>query len=483
MGKALKRYRRAAIYVRVSSEEQTRSGYSLADQEERCLARARELGAVETAVYADGGESGSRLERPGLAVLREALAAGRHDLVVALDPDRLARNLYLQLALHDELRRLGVGLEFVTMDWEDTPDGRLFMQMRGAIAEYEREKIRMRTYAGRRRKARQGGLPCGPVYAYGYRYVHETQSLVVDPAQAETVRAMFRWAAYGEPALFPEGRPGPGRIARRLNELGVAPCRPGTAGWHANTVRQMLRNRRYVGELVTFRTRVAGSRRVAAPAEDQVTVRVPALVDPETFALAGERLEENGRRHQGRRRYPYLLSGVLICGECGRPMHGNLQRLRRRTQGLAVPYYTCSGRSGCGAPSVAAGPVEAAVWAAVVRRLDCLPGTAAPGEGERAFLEGLLEQHQARRKRLNAMFRLGGLTEAEYEAELGALMAAAREVEQRLGRVGAPGPGHPFDVAGLGPGARRELCRSLIRRAEVRGHEVVLHMLEETSAH
>lgn len=471
-------YRRAAIYLRVSSDEQARHGYSLGEQEERCRQLALELGAVEVVRYADGGESGSKLDRPGLSGLREALGQGRHDLVVVLDPDRLARNLYLQLALHDEFRRLGVALEFVNLDWEDTPDGRLFLQMRGAIAEYEREKIRMRTYAGRRRKARQGGLPCGPVHAYGYHYDRESQRLIPDPAQAATVREMFRWAACGDPVLFPDGPPGPGRIARQLNRLGVPPARGGA--WHPNTVRQMLRNQRYIGELITFRTVTERGRRRPAPEEEQIRVPVPPLVDRATFAQANANLAANGRRHQGRPRHPYLLSGLLRCGVCGCPLHGSLQRLRRRTHPVAEPYYACSGRPTCRLPLQRAAPLEERVWEAVAAHLASLDLSPAstPGAEREGFLRRLRAEQEAQRRRLATAFRLGGLTEVEYRAELEALHRAARHLDDGLDRAPAP-PGEGGMAALLGripPAARRTLCGLVVERAILSPDRVILRL-------
>ncbi|MFZ5813785.1 MAG: recombinase family protein [Bacillota bacterium] len=464
---AKRRYQRAAIYLRVSSEDQARHGYSLGEQEERCRQLAADLGAGQVVLYTDGGESGSRLDRPGLGALREALQAGLHDLVVVLDPDRLARNLYLQLALHDEFRRLGVALEFVNLDWEDTPDGRLFLQMRGAIAEYEREKIRMRTYAGRRRKARQGGLPCGPVDAYGYRYDREAQQLRPDPGQAATVREIFRWAAYGDPALFPEGPPGPARIARALNQLGIPTARGTPAGWRANTVRQLLRNRRYIGELVTFRTTAERGRRRPAPESERITVPVPPLVDPATFAQANANLTANGRRQQGRPRHPYLLAGLLRCGLCGRPLHGSLQRLRRRTRPQAVPYYACSGRPACRLPLQPALPLEDLAWRAVKELLagqELAP--APPGPPARTtFLQRLRQEQEAQRLRLATAFRLGGLTEAEYRAELEALQRAAQETSRQLEEQGSVRPAPAPRLEALPHAARRALCALAIERA------------------
>ena len=95
--------RRAAIYARVSSEDQAKHGYSLPDQVAECERRARELEAEPAPPFIDDGISGSTLDRPALQRLRDEVEAGSFDLVITLDPDRLSRDLRHLLALTDEI--------------------------------------------------------------------------------------------------------------------------------------------------------------------------------------------------------------------------------------------------------------------------------------------------------------------------------------------------------------------------------------------
>ena len=150
---------RAAIYVRVSSEEQAQHGYSLDAQRHACRIRAQQLGATTMVEFADEGVPGTILERPGLTKLRQAVMRRDVDVVVIYDPDRFARSLAHQLLVTDEIERAKIRLDFVNFEWQNTPEGKLFYAMRGAFSEYEREKIRLRTSTGRIQKARQGKLP------------------------------------------------------------------------------------------------------------------------------------------------------------------------------------------------------------------------------------------------------------------------------------------------------------------------------------
>ncbi len=97
----------AAIYIRVSTEEQARSGYGLDVQQERCAAMATAKGWTvdPTHMYADEGISGTKTaaERPGLAALLQAVAAGRIHAVIVLALDRLGRKTTIILDLVEQI--------------------------------------------------------------------------------------------------------------------------------------------------------------------------------------------------------------------------------------------------------------------------------------------------------------------------------------------------------------------------------------------
>ncbi|HLN63625.1 MAG TPA: recombinase family protein, partial [Symbiobacteriaceae bacterium] len=331
---------RAAVYLRVSTEDQAQK-YSLGAQREACCRRARELGAESVAEYVDPGVSGELLERPGLTALREAVLEGRVDLVVVLDPDRLARKLGLQILLTEELERAGVRLDFVEFEWKNTAEGQLYYHMRGAFAQYEKAKIKRRTAYGRQQKAKRGELP-QRFQPYGYRFDPVGDTLQVAEQEAVLVRDMYRW-------LLHEGL-GPHAIAARLQALGV-PAPAGGRLWYRSTVARLLRNPVYAGTFLANRYDCTGmglnrqlpvDRRVRPrlrPEAEWVAVPVPALVEREMWEEAQQALARPARG-----RSEYLLTGLVCCGECGAPMHGC--RTYKR-------YYTCRStdgaqRRGCG---------------------------------------------------------------------------------------------------------------------------------------
>ncbi|MCL5058790.1 MAG: recombinase family protein [Actinobacteria bacterium] len=330
---------RAAIYVRVSTDDQARHGYSLAEQREACRRRAGEKGASSVNVYADEGVSGSLLDRPGLNALREAIRDGRIELIIVRDPDRLSRKLAHQLLLTEEFEKAGVKLEFLDFTWQDTPEGRLFYSIRGAVAEFEREKIRDRMVRGKNQKARQGGIPIG-FYAYGYNYDTETGKVTPHEDEARVVQDMFNW--------FVSEDIGVNGVARRLNELGI-PTRKNKGQWHRMVVRQMLMNSAYKG---SWRYK------------DQ-HIPVPAILDPATWEKAREKLKEARRLWAGKSKNEYLLSGLVSCSDCGNTMTG----INAKWWGKRERRYTCqkkfqgSRREGCHPIKlILASPVEDAVW-------------------------------------------------------------------------------------------------------------------------
>lgn len=351
---------RAAIYTRVSTEEQALHGFSLANQREECRQRAQALGAVAIMEFTDEGLTGKSLERPGLKALREAVYARDVDLIVILDPDRLSRRLAHQLLITEEIEKAGIRLEFVNFEWQDSPEGRLFYSIRGAISEFEREKIRERMVRGKNQKARQGGIPvCFDIF--GYSYDPETGVVQINEEEAEVVRDMFKWFTMTDIGVL--------GIAHRLNEAGV-PTRRNAGQWWRQVVRQMLGNSVYKGEWLYGK--VDWSTRKPRKPEAVIRIPVPAVIDPLTWERAQEKLRESRHLWAGRENQRYLLSGVITCADCGATMCGCHTKYWGRKQ----RRYTCRkpkavhGVAGCRPTKmVSAEALEDAVWQCVRRVL------------------------------------------------------------------------------------------------------------------
>jgi site-specific DNA recombinase len=467
------------VYVRVSTEDQARHGYSLEAQEEACRRKALELGAARAEVYRDEGVTGEVLERPGLQAALAAAKAGAKWFVV-YDPDRLSRKLAHQLLLAEQIERAGCRLEFVTMDWQDTPEGRLFYSLRGAIAEYEKEKFKARSRMGKLAKARRGLLTHDP-RLYGYRYVPGEGRLEIDEAEAAVYRRMAEMALAGA---------SPEAIADRLNAEGV-PC-PRGSKWYRATVRRILKNPAYAGTM--WLNRWCSEGRKAArqrgqkaaqrlrPREDWVPVSIPALISREAWEALQRSLAGMKKGRRGGRVRSYPLSGLLRCGLCGAPMWG-FRGGRSNSKGYR--YYVCScawprgnkdrrePRPACPSGCHRADALEEAVWSRVRAWLEDpealardarQEGAAEAAEAEAASLKRRLAQVERERERAFEAYRRGLVDLGLFEDAMGRLGAEKAALEARL--AGLEEAKKAAALVEQGAEALRELAREIAGRLD-----------------
>ena len=153
---------RVCLYVRVSTDEQAKSGYSIADQKRELLRHAESEGYEVVETIVDDGYSGASRERPGLERVLELAEVGAIGLAVATKRDRWFRSRLYRLMLDEDLAELGVRLVALNDVGNRIGDG-----VQDDFAEWEREVITERTRAGRFARARTGRLLVGQRALYG----------------------------------------------------------------------------------------------------------------------------------------------------------------------------------------------------------------------------------------------------------------------------------------------------------------------------
>src|SRR5215469_5919196 len=206
---------RVAVYARVSTARQAQS-QTIEQQLDRLRAAAAGRGWVlgEQHVYRDDGYSGAGLGRPGLDRLRDHAALAELDVVVVTAPDRLARNYVHQVLLIEELAGHGCQVEFLDRPMSADPHDQLLLQIRGAVAEYERTLIAERMRRGRLAKMRAGALLPWTTAPFGYRLDAErprdAAAVRVDPGEAVLVAQLFDWYLEPQATIF--------QLARRLTD-------------------------------------------------------------------------------------------------------------------------------------------------------------------------------------------------------------------------------------------------------------------------
>jgi site-specific DNA recombinase len=415
-----------ALYARVSTERQGRN--QTIDSQLTALrawAAASGYDVIEDHVFRDEGLSGSRLDRPGLDCLRDAVRDGAVSIVAVLSPDRLARKFAYQVLLLEEFRRAGCAVVFLHHPISEDPNDQLLLQIQGAIAEYERAVLAERFRRGKLQKARAGQVLAGRA-PYGYRYVHRREEvlghLVIDDAEADLVRMLYAWLT--------EERMTIRQILKRLNFGPWAP-RSGRHHWSTSTVHHILSDPVYAGTAYANRyvnvparkPRSARGRneptcRQFRPREEWIAIPVPAIVDQATWDRAQDQLARNSvLSFRNNAKYNYLLRCLLTCQTCGLAMFGvtyraNATHPQRR-------YYCCHGKdciqsaraTPCPQRMVKADDLEQAVWEHVVALLSDPVQLAAQFERFTARAEAGTTQEQTAERQIE--IRLRRLSQAD----------------------------------------------------------------------
>ena len=301
-------------------------------------------------IYRDDGYSGATLKRPGLDRLRDRVALAACECIVLTAPDRLARNYVHQMLLVDECNQRGCRMEFVDRPMSDDPHDQLLLQIRSAVAEYERTLISERMRRGRQAKLRSGQLLPWTRAPYGYLLAVERprdpSRVQIDPVQAAVVEQMFAW--YSDPSepmsLY--------EVAKRLSDAKI-PTPRGGKRWNVASVRGILRSPAYMGLAYSGRTHPVPARRrksalqpvgsgqsvQPSPQEEWIAVPVPAMISQETFETVQQRLDRNVQMaRRNTTTHDYLLRGLVSCGQCRLTCGG-------RTLHPGYHYYVCQGRT------------------------------------------------------------------------------------------------------------------------------------------
>src|SRR5215203_4590741 len=162
--------KRAILYARVSTDEQARSGYSLAQQLEALRGYAAREGYEVLEEVSDPGQSGASLERPGMDRVRDLVAGGGVYVVLAQDRDRFSREPAYTYLLRREFEEHDCELRSLNDRGDGSPEGELTDGILDQLAKYERAKTTERSRRGKLRKAREGKIIAGhrPHYGFGY---------------------------------------------------------------------------------------------------------------------------------------------------------------------------------------------------------------------------------------------------------------------------------------------------------------------------
>lgn len=384
--------KKAALYVRVSTEGQAEEGYSIEAQkkllEAWCV--SKEIECFE--FYIDPGYSGSNLDRPAVSAMLSDAVDGKLSHVVVYKLDRLSRSqkdtLYI---IEDVLNKHGVDFVSLSENMDtSTPIGRAMLGIISAFAQLERETIKIRTRMGMRERVKSGLWMGGGKIPFGYDYDSD-KGILVPNEDAETVREMYR--------LFLQGY-SPNTIAEILGLK------------YEKLVVQILKRKTNIG-VIPYK------------GEEYIGRHEP-IIDAATFTLAMEEFEKRGRGILSDS--PHLLSGLIYCGNCSARMRyqkwGNKgYKLVCYSQQKSKPYLVHD--PNCNAEKVWADEVEKEVLSDIFSM-----GIESDKKKTLKSRQSEIRQLENKLKRLYGLYGDGNTTLAEVIRECEEKLEKARKREE-----------------------------------------------------
>lgn len=439
--------KRAAVYIRVSSDEAAKEGYSPQTQEEKAKEFIKTNGYKldKNHIYIDLGHSGSTEKRPGLQRFLNDAENKEFEIVIVYRQDRFFRNLELLLNTIKRLRELGVEFKSITEPFDtSTPTGRAMFANAGVFAEWQREITLEARNEGMIRAMKEGKW-LGGTPPYGYRI--NNKFLEIEPKEAKVVKMIFEWLVY-------EGL-SQNKIQERINSMKI-PTKQDILGrkksvnakywWCKRTVGRMLRSRVYTG---TFHYRkykdynrirdIYTPKNNIRPKSDWIKVKVPVVISEELFVTAQKQMEENRNNSPRRTKRKYLFQHKIVCGHDGRKWQSACTTFPKKPHRKGVKYYFCPGTrkwatsKKCLSPTaVSESRIAPAVWEPVVSLLfepEAIMKSLKKYQGQKSGkleMEKRLKQvskylktKEGQQKRLTQAFILGGINdEGKYKSDL-----------------------------------------------------------------
>ena len=305
--------RRAALYSRVSTEEQAQHGVSLDAQKERLSRYAEENDLTVVDHYTDEGISARKkyTARPEFMRMIQDVRDGKIDVVLFVKLDRWFRNVSDYYEVQAILDKHKVQWLATDEDYDTTSaNGRLALNIKLAIAQDESDRTSERIKFVFSNMVKDGHVISGST-PLGYKI--ENKRAVIDEQRAHIARATFD--KYIDCRSMKE-------TARYIfTEYGVT--------IDAKSMKHMLTNKWYIGEAYGIEN------------------WCPAIIDKKTFELTASLLETRGQRTMTRTSNVYIFTGLMFCGECGRRMstYSYANKKKDGTKGKTIIYYRCSARS------------------------------------------------------------------------------------------------------------------------------------------
>ncbi len=294
--------RKAAIYIRVSTDAQAEEGYSIDAQKEQLAAYCISKGIKNYEFYIDGGWSGSNIKRPEIQRLIKEAKEHKISHCIVFKLDRLSRSQKDTLYLIEDIF-IPNDVSFVSINETldtSTPMGKLMIGILSAFAQLERENIRLRTRMGMKERVKAGYWMGGGRTPFGYDY-DKNLKILVPNEDAEKVRQIYK--------LYLDGY----SCQHIANLLGLK--------YDRLAVQILMRKSNY--GVIEYN------------GEEYQGLHEP-LITKETYDLAMAEMAKRSVAYTSQSNY--LLTGLLYCGKCGAKMR--YQKWDRKTKRAKLICYS-----------------------------------------------------------------------------------------------------------------------------------------------
>lgn len=326
---------RVGLYVRVSTEEQAQNPEGSIKSQEQRLRQYIEFKNLEgnfgeaSELFIDRAKSGKDTNRPQLQRMLQAIRKKEINLVMVCELSRLSRSIRDFTDIWELMKANGCGFLSLREQFDTTTAaGEMVLYTIANISQFERKQVSERVSANFLARAKRGLFNGGSV-PFGYDMNPENKAhLIINEEDAEVIRACFD-------SYLDHG--GLAAAAMALNDRGYCFAKSRQGGGHRaklghftiDNLQGVLRNQSYQGIRVY----------VENGETKMVKACWPAIIEPEKFDRVQRTLTKN---YQGRvknsypNRYPYMLSTLMVCGQCGDRLPG---KSAHSGNGTKVPYY------------------------------------------------------------------------------------------------------------------------------------------------
>ena len=304
------------IYVRVSTQEQAKDGYSIDEQIERLKDYCKALKWTILKIYTDAGYSGATTDRPALKEMLFDISKGQCDIVVVYKLDRLSRSQKDTLLLIEDCF-LANSVDFISMTENfdtSSPFGRAMIGILSVFAQLEREQIKERMGMGKEGRAKDGKWHGGGYIPIGYDYIDG--ELVINEYEAMQIREIHK--------LFQNGMAFHA-IERLFDEKGYVQK---YGRWQTKRIKKAILSELYVGKITYNGQTYDGTHE--------------PIIDEKTYekSLTVYKSRDYSQcKNKGRTSY---LGSLLFCKHCGARYSAYI--VKDKKLGKNYSYYSCYSR-------------------------------------------------------------------------------------------------------------------------------------------